>query len=1002
MYKLLLLKISFHFWSLLISITLLFCINDITAQSMKIYASPNGADTGLGISLSSSVNLKRAAIVAKSYPKDTVTIWLSDGIYSQLILDSTSSRSATAPVYYQAINRGKAIFQPLTNLNISSFQPIPDSIKSKIIDTTAQKKVLQLPLTSLKLKNMNVWPNTFGVANMTAPKFYNNGLILPMSRYPKDSNMTMQKVLNIGTGGKSPGGTFVYRNDRCKYWLKEITDAGLYLSGAWRVPWQIDVVKTQFIDIVADTIQQVVGVSGGIGDKYTRPAGNGKEPYWAINLVEEISMPGEWSINFRTKMLYMWLPDSANIQVASDPAQSAVSMVGVNNTSFIGINIIGGAGDGFTLNNCNLVRIAACEITNCSGNAVTITGGKSCTVQSCTIHSLGGAGIKIASANYASDQKNVVLCNHRVINNHIYTVGIEKQVYYPSIDISAAIGAYVGNNLLNDAPQICIYFGGNSNLIEYNEAYNVANKYGGASAIYRTGNFADRGNKVRYNYIHESPLSGGVSEDNWGSGDSIYYNIIANTFLGTNNNGGYADVFSNNIYINNVPAHSSAVEKDTTANYKKFYAALQTAYNGSAAYRAAYPDAAAMLDTVNKANKAFNSLQWNQFNCNVLINNSVTFGGIKDTAFFNTNGTQKTSATLATATAFKNYGTVVHDNVKINGRLLNPISPFRIDSLKGVSAFNKTCGKDWHLNRIGLYLDEFRTGIDSNFTKDVSPKITWQKNSINKDTALVSAIIVNPNISNCISSVQFYLDSIAVSPFNITKTNISFDTILFKAVFASIPVGSHSVKLTICDSPNWKYNSGLDTFSINKILPIEFTPLTGTALGCTINLHWLSKNDNNIESYEVQQGTNGIDFETIKVVSTKENEIFNNVYDFSLNQTTTTLSYFRLKIRDNAGKIIYSNIVTLNTNCGNLGILSVYPNPANDLLHVQYNADKTINAKIVLTDVNGKEIYKKNYQIVEGNNDFRVNLNAIVKGTYLLLLKDSKGILARKMVMVYK
>jgi hypothetical protein len=148
--------------------------NELMAQAISIYASPNGVDTGNGASLTTAVNIKRASLIAKNYPNDAVTIWLTDGIYSTLSLDNTNSRNSTAPVIYQAINRGKAIFQPLTNLNISSFQPIPDSIKSRIIDSNAQKKVLQLPLTSLKLKNMNVWPNTFGHANMTTPKFYNN------------------------------------------------------------------------------------------------------------------------------------------------------------------------------------------------------------------------------------------------------------------------------------------------------------------------------------------------------------------------------------------------------------------------------------------------------------------------------------------------------------------------------------------------------------------------------------------------------------------------------------------------------------------------------------------------------------------------------------------------------------------------------------------------------------------------------------------------------------
>ena len=995
---------SVHLFVKLIFLLLFIVIslsNQTKAQTITIYASPNGVDTGIGFNTITSVNLKRAVLVAKSFPSDTVTILLMDGIYAQLSLDSTNNRNSTAPVFYRAINRGKAIFQVLTNISTTAFQPIPDSIVQRIVDSTAKTKVMQLPLASYKLKNMNVWPNTFSLSALTSPKFYNNGVPLPMSRYPKDSAMTMKKVLNNGISGKQPGGTFIYRDTtRFKYWLKAINDDGLYLSGAWRVPWQIDVVKTKFVDTLADTLQQAIGISGGLGDKYTRPYGNGKEPYWAINLVEEISVPGEWSINFRTKMLYMWLPDSAQLQVASDPTQSAISLSGINNTTFQGIVMDGGAGDGFTLNNCNNITIAGCDIYNCSGNGITITGGKNCTIQSNDIHHMGGNAIKIASANYLSDQKNVVLCNHRVVNNHLYTLATEKQVYYCGVDMSTAIGAYIGYNLMHDIPQIAVYFGGNSNKMEYNEVYDAQTKYGGAAVFYRTGNFADRGNVLQYNYVHDSPLGGGLSEDNNGTGDSMTYNILTTLALGTNNNGGYADAFTNNIYANITTAHSSAITKDTSATYIKNYQNLQTIYNASAAYRAAYPSVAAMLDTAKKANKAFTSLEWDQFDCGVFINNSIAFGGIKDTAFFNTNGTQKTSATLATATAFKTYGTVVHNNYKYTGKLPTTPIPFDMNWLKSLGAFDRTCGKDWHINRIGLYKDAYRTTIDSNFTKGISPTITWQQDSINGDTVIVRAIITNPNIANNISSIQFYLDSSAATPAGITQTSLSYDTLLISATFTKLPAGSHAIGLTIFDAPNWQYNSALDTFSILKTLPVQTMKLVGKANGCQANLIWTAVNGSNINQYEVQQSVDGINFKTINTVEAQHSSGTNN-YGLNIHQSSLPITYYRLRMTTRSGEISFSNTVSLRINCLN-ALLTVFPNPAKTTLKVAYTSVIMQQTKLALIDVNGKEVFTQNYKVTEGNNNCQVNVAALPAGSYLLLLTNTDGLLAKKMIVVTK
>jgi len=959
----------------------------LKAQTVSIYVSPNGANTGNGSSPANSVSLIRACTVMNSFPNDTCIVWLDDGFYSTLSLNASNTRKATAPAIFKAIHPLKAIFQPLTNIDTLNFQPIPNAIKDRIIDSVAKNKVKQLPLASYLLKNMSVWPNTFGIANLTSPKFYNNGSVLPMSRYPKDSNMTMKKVLNNGVSGQMPGGTFVYRNNRCKYWLNALADDGVFLSGAWRVPWQIDVVKTKLIDTLADTIQQVVGVSGGIGDKYSRPAGNGKEPYWAINLVEEISKPGEWSINFKNQMLYMWLPHNAKIQVASDATIPAISISDVNNMLFQGIAIMGGAGDGFYLKNCTNVLIAGCNISNNSGNAITIAGGSNCIVQSNDLHHLGGAGVKVSSANYLTDQKNVTLCNHQIINNHIYTVAVEKQVYFPSIDVSTAIGAYVGYNLLNDAPQIGIYWGGNSHTIEYNEAYDMGNKYGGASAFYRTGNFADRGNKLRFNFVYESPFGGGISEDNNGTGDSIYYNIIANTFLASNNNGGYADVFSNNIYVGNVPAHSSGITKDTSAAYIKMYKNLQTIYNGSAAHRAAYPDAYAMLDTVNKANKAFGSLQWNQFNCNVLYNNSQTFGGIKDTAFFNTNGSQKTSATLATGAAFKTYGTMVKDNWKITGQLTKTISPFKIDSLKAVAAFSKPCGKDWHIHRIGLHKDAYRTNIDSTATAGVAPQLGWQSHTVQGDTLTLQALAVNPNIANCFSAPQFYLDNVLIPIANLVTKNVAYDTVSYSLSIPGISVGNHTIYFTLNDAPYWNYASTPLSFAISIPLPLKLLSFQGKLLNEKAVLNWETDNNVGVARFELMKSVDAIHYATIQKLQANSDTVLRNKYGCTQPQPEY-IAYYKLKIVQLDGASSFSETVTLKKYADQKG-LSIFPNPVQKILNIEAGMALR-NSSVSIYNLQGQHI-KIPVQQLGSDGRAALDVASLGAGIYLLQLTDAQG-----------
>jgi hypothetical protein len=342
----------------------------------------------------------------------------------------------------------------------------------------------------------------------------------------------------------------------------------------------------------------------------------------------------------------------------------------------------------------------------------------------------------------------------------------------------------------------------------------------------------------------------------------------------------------------------------------------------------------------------------------------------------------------------------VHDNYKYTGKIPTTPIPFDMNWLKSLGAFDRTCGKDWHINRIGLYKDAFRTTIDSNFTKGISPTITWQKDSINGDTVLVRAIITNPNIANNISSVQFYLDSSTATPVAITQTSLSYDTLLISATFTGLPAGNHAISFTIYDAPNWQYHSILDTFSILKTLPVQTIKLVGKANGCQANLSWTSKNQSDINHFIVQQSADGIHFETINTVDAQHTSGTNN-YGLNIHQYDLPLSYYRLRMTNKSGETSFSNTVSVRINCMN-ALLTVFPNPAKTTLNIAHTSTIAQQTTLALIDVHGKEVVTQNYKVTEGNNDCQLNVAALPAGSYLLLLTNNDGVLAKKTIMVIK
>jgi hypothetical protein len=977
---------------LALSIVFVVLLQLVNAQTINIYVSPTGTSTGNGASLSTPVSLSQARALVKTYPNNPCIVWLLDGIYTtRIVLDATDTRTANAPVTYRSHNADKAVFQLMNTLDRTAFQPIPDSIKARIVDTTARKKVVQLNLSSFGLQNMNVWPDVFEAGAVKWPMFFKDTIPLPIAQYPNDTAvMRMDSVFNNGSTNSIPGGAFKYKDKRTEKWLKALSD-GLFFKGNWRVAWQITYVKATIIDTLRDTIQIAKGPSNGIGDKYTRPYGNRMEPYVAVNLLEEIDTEGEWAINFKTKMLYIWLPANGQINYASDFTAMPISATNVNYTNFENIAIRSGTGGGISLTGCNYIRIAGMDIAYCYGDAITVNGGVNCTITSNNLHELGKGGVivnPLSSAQFYSDQNNLTPNNHKIINNHIYNFAQQVPVYSAAVNLTSVIGAYVANNKIHGTPHVGILYNGNNNIIDYNEFYDIIRLYNDMGAIYRANGNNSRGNKFRYNYVHDSPLSKGSFYDNSIGGDSSSYNIDANNYTANQNGGGYFNTYTNSIVVGNKPGGTSInVVADTAAAYKPFLDSMKAIWNRSTAFQNAYPE---VIDLIGyTVNKAYTSRIWPRFTCNVLISNASAINGVSDASLFKANGT--TDSTFAkTSAPFTTYKLVFANNLKMSGLLTKTISPFLIDSLKKTSAFSKTCNTDWHINRIGLYIDSFRTSIaSSDSISGISPTVTSNVNSNNSyrfPTILTLSVKAkNPNIAGCISSVKFFDNGTEITGLTITTQSSNFDSVTYVATWSNAAIGNHSITAIVYDAPNWKYSSNNTAFAVQAPLPLKLQSFGGNASNCTATLKWLTSNEVNVDKFEVESSVDGSIFTLVNTVPAKCNNNQTSCnYQIEIPQQQS--AFYRLKMYDKDGTFSYSQVISIQANCDSKSQLEIYPNPSiNSVTTVKYFHNRIAQqAQLMVTTLQGKQVINQPIVLKNGTNSLLLNASSLSAGTYLV------------------
>ena len=522
----------------------------IAQTSLEVYVSPTGNDSNSGLALSApfkTLERARDEIRARA-TSGPATVWLMDGDYlltSSFELASQDSGTSSARITYRAVNKHQAKLHLSKVIPVAAFTDVTDPNLISRIDPAASGKIKTVDLTALGVQNMDTWADYFPADNQDLFQIYTDlDGQLPLSRYPNETTMTMESVIQ----NEGPG-IFKYRDDRHERWLEAVND-GLWLQGYWRVAWQYDAVRTASIDTNTKIVTQATSVPGGIGSKYDRPQGSGMEPYIALNLLEEIDREGEWSVNFTTKTLYIWLPETATEVNILDQDIPIFKLEDVSYMDILDLEFDYGLGSAIQINGGYDNLVAGCEIKNFILDAVQVFDGNSHDIVSNDLHHLGAGGIYLSGGS----RQTLEHAGHTAVNNHIYEFGRVKVIYAPAIQIPRKyddnnVGMYVAHNKIHGTPHVGIEFAGNNHIFEYNEIYDICRVSNDMGAFYSWNDWTSYGSVFRYNYIHSSPQAHGMYFDDGDSGDEIHNNIFQGIDVGVFIGGGHDVNAHNNLSV---------------------------------------------------------------------------------------------------------------------------------------------------------------------------------------------------------------------------------------------------------------------------------------------------------------------------------------------------------------------------------------------------------------------------------------------------------------------
>lgn len=185
----------------------------------------------------------------------------------------------------------------------------------------------------------------------------------------------------------------------------------------------------------------------------------------------------------------------------------------------------------------------------------------------------------------------------------------------------------------------------------------------------------------------------------------------------------------------------------------------------------------------------------------------------------------------------------------------------------------------------------------------------------------------------------------------------------------------------------WSINS-------NELIPLTLLDFKGSIVRDENFLYWQTSQEINSDVFVVERSSDARNFNVIGSVETAGNSSVTKNYFFSDKQPLPNINFYRLKILDNDGKFTYSKCIAIKRT-NDFDIL-LFPNPANDILFIQFKAKKG-SAVLQIIDAGGKKI-KENNIILNENSSFSINVERFAKGTYQLLIKTTTKIFQQKFV----
>ena len=173
-------------------------------------------------------------------------------------------------------------------------------------------------------------------------------------------------------------------------------------------------------------------------------------------------------------------------------------------------------------------------------------------------------------------------------------------------------------------------------------------------------------------------------------------------------------------------------------------------------------------------------------------------------------------------------------------------------------------------------------------------------------------------------------------------------------------------------------------------LPVEFLSLEATAHTPMIDITWATATEQNSSHYIVERSQDNETFNSIGTVQAAGYSQFRRDYIFVDNAPFKGVNYYRLQQVDLDGNSEQTRTVTATLYAAG-GKPILYPNPATDILNVEFLSPEEGSALLVVEDALGRIITQSTKAVLRGEQKAEVSLAGLTTGWYDLRIALPDG-----------